>query len=648
MRFWQGPIIRHLILNVAALAGISILISLAALIVVQSANQSMRQVQMIADAATLSTRIRSECIVLTEMVHAYAEQTPSKPETRSKIVDKQAQLAQLMDQTLAEMDPNNLEQSLQIGSVRQNLFAFSAQASLVLDAYDEEKMLGPITLGQFTLLTEYFQAPLLHALQDFEYSEFKLLENTRSRADQYFGWVIVGMVLTIGLVVGVVGVMVRQVVVRVARPLAELRRGVDLLRAGQLDQEIPVKSQDEVGQLAEALNTMAAEVRMAHEQQENYTRLLETQVSERTQEAEQRANQAALLSELANRRTQELEMLASQAQTAQEISSAASGTLDLEMLLQQSVDLIQDRFQLDHVGLFLLDENQKVASLRAATGEMKKLLQTEVPQLAVDETSLIGWAILHMQYRLAIDVTQVSTRRRHNLLPDTGSELALPLITHGSVIGAISVQTRKLNAFEPAAITIFQTMAAQLSNAIANAKLYQEVEQLAILDSLLGIYNRRHWFELTSREFYRAVRYQKPLSLILLDIDHFKQVNDIHGHPLGDVVLRSLSRICEKNVRTADLVGRYGGEEFLVAMPETNAVEAVQIAERLRLATEEMRVASKNEDVQVTISLGVATLMAEIDTNLDQLVKRADEALYQAKNSGRNRVVLSDPMSGRG
>jgi diguanylate cyclase (GGDEF)-like protein len=279
---------------------------------------------------------------------------------------------------------------------------------------------------------------------------------------------------------------------------------------------------------------------------------------------------------------------------------------------------------------------------------MKKLLETEVPQLAVDETSLIGWSILHTQYRLAIDVTQVSTRRRHNLLPDTGSELALPLITHGSVIGALSVQTRRLNAFEPAAITIFQTMAAQLSNAIANAKLYQEVEQLAILDSLVGIYNRRHWFELTAREFYRAVRYQKPLSLILLDIDHFKQVNDTYGHPLGDEVLRSLSRICEKNIRTADLVGRYGGEEFLVVLPETDEVEAVQIAERLRLATEEMRVASKNEDVQVTISLGVATLVAEIDTNLEQLVKRADEALYQAKNSGRNRVVLSDPVSGPG
>ncbi len=640
MKFWRGPLIRRLILNVTALALFSILISLVALFIVQSVNQSMRQAQAITYSAALSARIRSQCMELTAVVRLYVEQTSPSADARNEIGLKQVLLAQLMDQALTTTDLNQGEESLQIAGIRQNILAFSGQVSRVLESFDRETSLGPDTTRELMLLTEDYQSPLLRELEEFENSEFLQANIARGAVDRYIGLVMWGMVLAIVVVGGVVGMMVRQVILRVAAPLENLRRGVDLLREGNLERTIPVTSQDEVGQLAGALNTLAAEVRTARAQDENYARLLESQVDARTQEAEQRANQAALLSQLAQSRTEELERLASQAQTAQEIASAASGTLDLEMLLQQSVDLIQNRFHLDHVGLFLLDDDLKIASLRAATGALRELIDTEATQLPVDESSLVGWVIMHRQYRLAQDLTQAIHRRRHTLLPDTGSELALPLINHGLVIGALSVQSRRLDAFEPAAISIFLTMAAQLSNAIVNAKLYHEVEQMAILDSLTGIYNRRHWFELATREFYRAVRYQKALTLIMLDIDHFKQVNDIYGHPVGDRVLRSLSEVCANNLRAADLIGRYGGEEFLVALPETDEAEAVQIAERLRTSTEELTMSTEQGEVRFTISLGVTALEDANDMDLNEMVKRVDEALYLAKRSGRNQVSV--------
>jgi diguanylate cyclase (GGDEF)-like protein len=171
-------------------------------------------------------------------------------------------------------------------------------------------------------------------------------------------------------------------------------------------------------------------------------------------------------------------------------------------------------------------------------------------------------------------------------------------------------------------------------------KALEEVQRLAITDSLTGLYNRRHFFELAEHELQRARRYRRSLSAIMLDIDHFKQVNDTYGHAVGDHVLKEVADSCRQAMRKEDVLGRYGGEEFVIMMPESNLVATCQVAERLRQSIAQKTIDTEVGPVMVTVSLGVITLDDECST-LETLLAGADQALYWAKRSGRNRVGKS-------
>jgi diguanylate cyclase (GGDEF)-like protein len=175
----------------------------------------------------------------------------------------------------------------------------------------------------------------------------------------------------------------------------------------------------------------------------------------------------------------------------------------------------------------------------------------------------------------------------------------------------------------------------QSETALRNA--LEEVERLAITDSLTGLYNHRHLFELADRELQRARRYQLPLAVIMLDIDDFKRVNDTYGHATGDQVLQGVADCCQKELRRVDVIGRYGGDEFVAVLPETGLSAACQVAERLRKSIAERVLDTKAGRVTVTVSLGVAVLDDEHLT-AETLLDCADKALYVAKKNGRNRA----------
>lgn len=169
-------------------------------------------------------------------------------------------------------------------------------------------------------------------------------------------------------------------------------------------------------------------------------------------------------------------------------------------------------------------------------------------------------------------------------------------------------------------------------------KLEHELEQQARKDMLTGLNNRRYFFELAELELARSRRYGEPLSLLMMDLDNFKSVNDTCGHHVGDAVLQKLGEICLHAFREIDFVGRLGGEEFAALLPETSGEQALEVAERLRLAVEGAAVKLENGSfIHFTVSIGVASLEAT-DARIDVVLKRADAALYKAKNSGRNRV----------
>lgn len=172
-------------------------------------------------------------------------------------------------------------------------------------------------------------------------------------------------------------------------------------------------------------------------------------------------------------------------------------------------------------------------------------------------------------------------------------------------------------------------------------ELTGQLELLATTDNLTGLTNRRVFFDRLGVEFRRALRYRRPLSVIMADLDHFKTVNDRFGHPFGDLVLTVTAQTIRANVRESDLVARYGGEEFVLLLPETAGPEAMVVAEKLRAAIEAQEYTDGVRSARITISLGVASRPEITVTDAEDLLRHADEAMYAAKHGGRNRAVAA-------
>jgi diguanylate cyclase (GGDEF)-like protein len=170
-------------------------------------------------------------------------------------------------------------------------------------------------------------------------------------------------------------------------------------------------------------------------------------------------------------------------------------------------------------------------------------------------------------------------------------------------------------------------------------RLLQTLRELAITDPLTQIANRRYFFETAEREFKRALRYRRDLSLILFDIDHFKIINDHYGHLVGDQVLADLAQYCRQRTRSIDLIARFGGEEFVILMPETGQTRAVDAAERLRKSIEDRVFRYNDQVISITLSLGVVGVSQDTSLTLTHYLERADRAMYAAKQTGRNRVA---------
>jgi len=174
-------------------------------------------------------------------------------------------------------------------------------------------------------------------------------------------------------------------------------------------------------------------------------------------------------------------------------------------------------------------------------------------------------------------------------------------------------------------------------------RLEHRILELASTDALTGVLNRRAFIERTEMEIHRLQRASRPLSLILTDIDYFKKVNDNYGHQLGDFVLQRFSEELSESVRPYDFVGRYGGEEFVICLPDANGLQSLSIAERMRKKVEEMKIIPPDDpqSSNITASFGVASYRLESEDSLDSLTGRADKAMYRAKREGRNRVCVA-------
>jgi diguanylate cyclase (GGDEF)-like protein len=238
-----------------------------------------------------------------------------------------------------------------------------------------------------------------------------------------------------------------------------------------------------------------------------------------------------------------------------------------------------------------------------------------------------------------VHIGDLSVSRRHAYLQmDADGYSVIDLqSTNGTSVNKVAVRECRLKDGDD--LRLGNCIFRFLASTNVEAQYHEELYQLSISDPLTHIPNRRFLLQSLERELLRSARYHRPLALVLFDVDHFKAVNDQFGHPGGDDALRQLADRALRGVRSIDLVARFGGEEFVVVMPETDLKAAMMVAERLRqsVAAEPFHIHTAGERQPITISVGVA--VAEPGDTVDTLLQRADDALYEAKNGGRNKVV---------
>jgi two-component system, cell cycle response regulator len=221
--------------------------------------------------------------------------------------------------------------------------------------------------------------------------------------------------------------------------------------------------------------------------------------------------------------------------------------------------------------------------------------------------------------------------------PAVGDVLAVPLRSMGNVVGVVALYDRQDgHAFDAADEDALRTLAGQASIAVDNVHLHSEAQRLSTTDPLTGLWNFRYLSMSLAREIERSTRFDRPLAVLMLDLDHFKNVNDVHGHARGDTVLRELAHRVQEQIREVDTFARYGGEEFVVVLPETSVEGAAQLAERICIAVRREPFQHDGEEpLNVTVSVGGAAF-PEHGATPATLMRSADQALYVAKGAGRD------------
>ncbi len=339
------------------------------------------------------------------------------------------------------------------------------------------------------------------------------------------------------------------------------------------------------------------------------------------------ALQNAKLYSLEQRRAAQLEALNA-------IARQTTAVLELNELLAKACSLVLQSFPVDHVAVLLLEDGELV--LRAHHGKLTSRFKTgsALPALS----GLCGRALDSGKSVVENNVADVP-----GYIPgftETRSEMCLPLISFGHKLGVLALESARESAFNAEEETALQSLADICATAIQNAYHFERARQLAYLDGLTGIYNRRHFEQKIVEEIERANRYSGEMAVLMVDIDNFKKVNDEFGHLLGDEVLRQISSVFSQQLRKVDVVCRYGGEEFAILLPQTAGAKALAVADKLRRTVESYIFPGVARPV--TITVGMAEFPGHGSTR-DELVKAADAALYAAKLGGRNRVLVAPP-----
>ncbi|HUK57393.1 MAG TPA: diguanylate cyclase [Nitrospiria bacterium] len=338
---------------------------------------------------------------------------------------------------------------------------------------------------------------------------------------------------------------------------------------------------------------------------------------------------------------EEIERLLIEYQSLYELGLKLTASENPEKLYHTIVDYATGLTNTPAGSLTIFEEKQGTMSLAAVKGVTKRFSNKN--RWKVRQGGLTSH-ILNQDVPLAVQDVKRHPKFDNPIMVREGirSLIASPLKTEGRIVGILYVDDFKPRQFTTREVSLLSLLSTFAAMAIEKTKLLESTRQLAITDELTGLYNHRHFRQQLSLEVNRADRYHRSLSLMMIDIDYFKNYNDTNGHLKGNEVLKDLGKILKEISREVDIVARYGGEEFTIIMPETTRRRALILSERLRrrIAFHKFENARSQPNKRLTVSIGLASY-PECAANAFDLIAEADKALYEAKRAGRNTVCVS-------
>lgn len=411
------------------------------------------------------------------------------------------------------------------------------------------------------------------------------------------------------------------------RPLFRLVQAMNKAGEGDLLIRASQTNDSEIGILADNFNQMLEKLThlSTHKVQSEHDLV----VAKEELKYKKRLEETSLLIHETNRK---LENLVADLSVIYDIGQGINQTIELQQLYQLISEVLQKHLKLENFSLMVWDAKSQTLQVKAAFG----FEDPSILEMSFQGGEGIAGSVLSHGKVICVADCQKDPRFQKRHLPMEGSLLSAPLQYKGEMLGVVNFGRDKRGAFNIHDEKMLTLVANQVALAMANAKLYTKTRELSVKDELTGVYNRRHFNQVLQLEWKRAVRFKRELSLLMVDVDFFKRFNDTYGHLEGDKVLRQLGDLLGINLREVDTIARFGGEEFVVLLPDTDKRGALAVAEKLRhLVQEQVRA--------ITVSVGVANFPDDV-MEMDDLIDDADIALYEAKDKGRNQVVTYRPQ----
>jgi diguanylate cyclase (GGDEF)-like protein len=329
-----------------------------------------------------------------------------------------------------------------------------------------------------------------------------------------------------------------------------------------------------------------------------------------------------------------------------EIGKALTSSLEVHAVLETIMKQVDRLIKPKAWSLLLVDETSSELIFEIAVSPVAEKLKGITLKQG---EGIAGWVAQHGVPLLIADVQadpRFATHFDEQLSFRTHSIIAVPLKIHERVIGVIElINSYDEQVFDDVDQSILTAIADFAAIALVNARNFDRINELVVTDDLTGLYNSRHFGQLIESEFLRAQRYHTELSLVFLDLDHLKKINDLHGHLVGSRMLSELGRLIGRNIRDCDWAARYGGDEFVIILPQTGKQQAVSLAEKLLEMMRTTRFFSDdNQEIRLTASFGVATYPQDCGNRVE-LLRAADIAMYDAKLAGRNCVKGFEQMA---